>query len=46
MNPTSMYTNEKINEFGSTMPVIIGNATKAESEMDLLMKQGYKVWQQ
>ena len=46
MNPTSMYTNEKINEFGSTMPVIIGNATKAESDMDILINQGYKVWQQ
>jgi len=45
MNPTSMYSNEKVDSYGSAMPIVIGNSTKVESEMDDLIQQGYKPWQ-
>ena len=45
MNPTSLYTNEK-EGLQNTLPVIIGNTTKTDSEIDQLQMQGYKVWGQ
>lgn len=44
MNPTSLYTNEK-EGLQNTLPVIIGNASSTNSEIDQLLMQGYKVWQ-
>ena len=44
MNPTSLYTNEK-EGYSNTLPVIIGNASNSDSEIDMLQKQGYKLWQ-
>lgn len=43
MNPTSLYTNEK-EGLSNTLPVIIGNASNTNSEIDQLQMQGYKVW--
>ena len=45
MNPTSLYTNEK-SGLSNTLPVIIGNASNTDSEIDNLQTQGYKIWQQ
>ena len=45
MNPTSLYTNEK-QGYQNTLPVIIGNASNTNSEIDQLQMQGFKVWQQ
>ena len=45
MNPTSMYTNEKENT-SNVMPVVIGNASQQYNEMDMLQKQGFKIWHQ
>ena len=45
MNPTSMYTNEKENT-SNVMPVVIGNSSQQYNEMDMLQKQGFKIWHQ
>jgi len=45
MNPTSLYSNEKGGS-NNTLPVIIGNASNNNSEIDQLNMQGYKVWGQ
>ena len=45
MNPTSLYTNEKAG-LTNTLPVIIGNSSNTDSEIEQLHMQGYKLWQQ
>jgi len=45
MDPTSLYSNEKGGS-NNTLPVIIGNASNNNSEIDQLNMQGYKVWGQ
>jgi len=45
MDPTSLYTNEKEGH-QNTLPIIIGNASNTNSEIDQLQMQGFKVWQQ
>ena len=44
MNPTSLYTNEKAG-LTNTLPVIIGNSSNTDSEIEQLQMQGYKLWQ-
>tara|TARA_R110000824_G_scaffold225563_1_gene413229 strand:- start:241 stop:639 length:399 start_codon:yes stop_codon:yes gene_type:complete len=44
IDPTSLYSNEK-SGLNNTLPVIIGNASNTNSEIDQLNMQGYKVWQ-
>jgi len=44
MNPTSLYTNEKAG-LTNTLPVIIGNSSNTDSEIEQLHMQGYKLWQ-
>jgi hypothetical protein len=43
MNPTSLYTNEK-EGLQNTLPIIIGNVSNANSEIEELQMQGYKLW--
>jgi hypothetical protein len=45
MNPTSIYTNELDNNNNYGMPAIIDGAANSQSEMEMLKKKGFKIWQ-
>ena len=45
LDPTSLYTNEKHGQVNA-LPIVIGNATKTDNDIQQLEAQGYKIWQQ
>ena len=44
LDPTSLYTNEKHGQVNA-LPIVIGNTTKTDNEIQQLETQGYKIWQ-
>ncbi len=42
MNPTSIYSNQRTDEYDNVSPIIIGNAMNQSSDLDQLMEIGFK----
>ena len=42
MDPTSIYSNEKVDDYGTASPVLIGNSQNQDSDIDQLISMGFE----